>query len=880
MKQVAGKITSVNFWVGVIAAVLLSVPVISGTALALTPAGTVIGNQATATYQDSVGNQFTAQSNLFSVTVSQVAGLSLTPSAQSRASAPGNQVQFPHTVKNTGNASDTFTLGTATGGVVTLTSVAVIRDDNGDGMVNPGEPTITSVVLAMDQSQMVVVRGIIPTTATNGQAGTITLTATSAFNAAVTSSSTDTADVVTKAVISISKSVSALSVNPNGTLDYTINYTNVGIASTSGIAVTLNGSPATRHVVRDALPANTTFNIFLGVPTPAGGEQVFHVSGVVDPDTYKTTLGVGETADAVAYLFTTALTGGQSGVFSFRVNVAASAQVQTISNTAVMKFNDSLAATSQSSNTTTTSVNFVAAVVIRDTDATIDDIQPVTSGGAGSTMVFTNQVENTANGADRFNITVANVSFPAGTTFALFAADGTSPLLDTNSDGIPDTGLMNASATLNVIMKATLPANATNAGAPFNATVTAKSVANSGISDPVTDRLLEIVFAKVDLTNTSALVAGAPLEPGEGPGPEGSAVLSVTGDPGATVNIDLHVNNTGPNPDTFELQFSNVGAGFAPGVLPSSITAIQFFMGDGSGNPTGAPITSTGQIGAAGNKEIIAKVTVSSSATGGAIISLFFRGISASSGAVDIIFDQLTVNTIRGITLQQNQTGQTSPGSATTYSHVLKNIGNVTEPSITLAAVNSQSALGFLTTIYLDNNGDGLINGADAVITSVDSLAAGASANLIIRVAAPSSSANGMIDTMTLTATPTGTVGGVAAPSAKSNTDVTTTVTGQIELTLAASPSGTQPPATVVTYTVTYLNVGAAAVSSLVVTDAIPVNTTYVGGSLRLGSTVLSDAADADAGTLISGTKGSVQFSIGTIASGATGTVSFQVTID
>jgi uncharacterized repeat protein (TIGR01451 family) len=133
---------------------------------------------------------------------------------------------------------------------------------------------------------------------------------------------------------------------------------------------------------------------------------------------------------------------------------------------------------------------------------------------------------------------------------------------------------------------------------------------------------------------------------------------------------------------------------------------------------------------------------------------------------------------------------------------------------------------------------------------------------------------------MTLTATPTLIVGGVSAPALQTNLDQTTVVTGQIEMTLSASPSGSQPPATVITYTISFQNVGAASVSSLLITDGIPVNTTYVAGSMRLNAAVLTDVADADAGVLISGTKGSVQFTIGTVASGANGTVSFQVTID
>ncbi|MBI3358108.1 MAG: hypothetical protein HY037_00720 [Nitrospirae bacterium] len=520
--------------------------------------------------------------------------------------------------------------------------------------------------------------------------------------------------VVTTAIISLAKSVSALTVNPNGTLDYTINYTNVGVTSTTGVAVTINGGASVdRHVVRDLIPTNTTFTSFLGTPTPAGGQTVFHVTNAGEHVYVTANPGAG-LFDAVAYLFSTALTGGQSGVFSLQVTVNGTAQVGNITNTAVMHFNNGLGATSQSSNTTVSSVNLIPSVTIGDST--------VATGNAGSVVSFTNLVTNNGNGADRFNITVVNGNFPSGTTFSFFNADGVTPLLDTNGDGIPDTGSMNAAATLDIVMKAAIPANASNTGAPFNATVTALSVASPFPSDTGTETLSAIVGPGVDLT----------------------VPATFSGDPGTTVSVVLNVHNTGPNPDSFNLQFSNAGGGsFSPGLLPSNMTAIQFFQGS-SGSPTGAPLTSTGQLPAGTSTEIIARVTISTTGAGGATSTLFIRAVSVASGALDTESTLFTLNTIRGITLLQNQNGQASAGSATTYSHVLKNVGNVTESQINLAATNSQP--GFLTTIYLDNGGDGLINGADAVITSVTNLAAGASTFLIIRVAVPSSAANGAVD--------------------------------------------------------------------------------------------------------------------------------------
>jgi hypothetical protein len=72
-------------------------------------AGTVIGNQATATYNDAGGAPRTATSNLVTTTVSQVKIFTLTANG-ARTAAPGQTVYYPHTITNTGNGVDTYAL--------------------------------------------------------------------------------------------------------------------------------------------------------------------------------------------------------------------------------------------------------------------------------------------------------------------------------------------------------------------------------------------------------------------------------------------------------------------------------------------------------------------------------------------------------------------------------------------------------------------------------------------------------------------------------------------------------------------------------------------------------------------------------------------------
>src|SRR5882672_10021159 len=92
-----------------IAIAALGFAVLAGTAFAAPPAGTPIGNQATATYVDATSTSYTVSSNLVTTIVQQVASLTLTAPGV-RTAAPGAGVVFPHVLTNTGNGADDFNL--------------------------------------------------------------------------------------------------------------------------------------------------------------------------------------------------------------------------------------------------------------------------------------------------------------------------------------------------------------------------------------------------------------------------------------------------------------------------------------------------------------------------------------------------------------------------------------------------------------------------------------------------------------------------------------------------------------------------------------------------------------------------------------------------
>lgn len=84
-------------------------------------------------------------------------------------------------------------------------------------------------------------------------------------------------------------------------------------------------------------------------------------------------------------------------------------------------------------------------------------------------------------------------------------------------------------------------------------------------------------------------------------------------------------------------------------------------------------------------------------------------------------------------------------------------------------------------------------------------------------------------------------------------------------------------PGATITYSIEATTTGSGSLANLAINDAIPTGTTYVAGSLRLGTTVLTDAADADAGRFASN---AITVSLGTVPGGQTRTVTFQVTIN
>ncbi len=170
-----------------------------------TPAGTQIRNRASATYEDLVGNSYTALSNEVITVVLPVYGISILPDdsgetppvtpAMSQNAIGGQTLFYSYTLTNTGNDNDSYTLAPLVDAVnttmtIALANVSIYHDINGNGVVDGGEPAISvggvpGVLgpVAASTSVSLIVTYAVPGTATAGQLAYVGVQGTSVGDA-------------------------------------------------------------------------------------------------------------------------------------------------------------------------------------------------------------------------------------------------------------------------------------------------------------------------------------------------------------------------------------------------------------------------------------------------------------------------------------------------------------------------------------------------------------------------------------------------------------------------------------------------------------------------------------------------------------------------
>jgi uncharacterized repeat protein (TIGR01451 family) len=813
-------------------------------ATAQTAAGTSIGNQASATYTDSSSVSRTATSNVVTTVVQQVASLTLTANGAKTAS-PGSPVFYPHTLTNTGNGSDSFTLSLpAQSGAFTLTGTHIYLDANGDGIPdNFVDLTGTSVTVTPGAANAFkfVITGTVPPGATTGQTNNFPVTATSVFDNTKAATDTDVTTVTPNAVINLNKTMSANSgASPSGPYTVTLTYTNSG----NNTATTVN--------ISDALPAGMTYVAASGRWSVTGATVLTDATGDVQPAAGSPHIDYSVTGSTITAIIDQ-VAAGVSGQLTFSVNIAGGVAPGVLNNTALLSFNDGSGTTvNGTSNTYNFTVRQSAAVAIDDGSG--NATETVASAAQGSTVTFTDTVTNQGNGTDSFNITIPANTFPAGTVFTLYKSDGVTPLIDTNGDSIPDTGPLAAGAKYVVVVKAALPAG-TSGGGPYQATVTATSTVvgalNAGATASMTDKLTTITANSTDLTNNAAL--GQPGVLGVGPGPEASAVVTNATNPGTTTTFTLYANNTSAVgvADSYDLLASSTTTFGSSSTLPAGWSVV-FHSSNGTDCTVanlGAVISNTGVVNGGAAKLVCAVISVPAGYAAGTQ-AVYFQSKSPTSLVLDQIHDAVTVNTIHNVTLTPNGNNQVFPGGSVVYTHSLTNNGNVSEAITFTAPITSDTLAGWSSVFYQDTNSNGILDAADQAVSTATTftLTPGQSVTMFVKVI---SGELRLVKAQSLDAGCTGVAGAFI----------------QTNITAGAVPGAC------VIYQITATNAGASTITGVVVSDATPAFTLYRNippASTTVGSITLVPA---------NGTAGTIQATVGTLTSGQSAVIIFAVKI-
>jgi trimeric autotransporter adhesin len=869
-------------WLGVLALFLgLALWSAGPVAAAPPPAGSVIGNQAAATYTDLSGQTKTATSNQVETTVLQVGSFTLT-SDNTKTAAIGNTVYMAHTMTNTGNGSDSFRLALTdnAGTGFEATNIAIYLDANADGVPDSTTPLpvvggyVLTPSLPVGGTFNFVVSMTVPAGASAGNSDTETVTASpvpsSITYAPASIPNTDTLNVTAAAAFQVNKSISISQGPASGTLTYTLTYKNTGAAAGNLALQDVIGSGATvgysyagpaiwsagnTTLNPNAIPACLSGSGGTCVPGAAdatvGGMPIFYEAITAGPVTTINAViqnvgpNVTGTITFVANVLSTALVGTSTttntGSFAVDLNIDPTdngipAQHTNPSAYNVLAgynvvLNDGTAAAADGTN---------ARPLAADTDSAANaDLLYIASANVGTTISFSNVVWNTGNTTDTFNVTSTGLgaaagysAWPAGTTFQLFKSDGVTPLMDTNGDGIADTGQLAAGDHYTVVLKVSIPANAGAQTGPFDVEKTATSVGDPTKSNKTYDRLGAITAAVVDLANSSITYTGTPTNVD----PVGTLTTTNSVLPGQTTTFNLFIRNESGVADTYSLDYSGTNAFSPTTTLPAGWT-LKFMDGT-------SVITSVGPLPAGAQKQITAVITLPANALAGTT-NVYFQAKSQVTGANDAKWDAVTVSAVNSLTLAPSNTGQVYPGGTVVYPQTLSNTGNTscaTAPNtFTFTIAESLAAQGWTFVLYKDVNGDGVLDAGDTVIpgnvlTYNDAnniLDPGEQVKILVKVFAPAGAAAGSTDVVSIFATSN------CALASNTATDTTTVVTGQIRLTKTqtldvdcdgdttpdppfAADKLTAKPGQCIRYMVTATNEGIGNVTDLRIEDSLP----------------------------------------------------------
>lgn len=228
-----------------------------------TASGTEISNYATTTYEDDNTNGYTAQSNTVKVTVSSVFATTITCTTVAQSAASNTTATYTCYFRNTGNASNTFTLS-ASSNPVGWTAALYADDGAGGGTAGNGSreanennvpPAGVSVNADTDYHFFLVVS--VPQHTANNQTASTRVTTTGGQPGGADDTFVDVTTTAKAPALSVQKKVrnypagafleNGVTAKPNDTLEYQVKVSNGGTVK------------ATKVKLEDTLDSHVTF---------------------------------------------------------------------------------------------------------------------------------------------------------------------------------------------------------------------------------------------------------------------------------------------------------------------------------------------------------------------------------------------------------------------------------------------------------------------------------------------------------------------------------------------------------------------------------------------------------------------------------------------
>lgn len=874
-------------WVGCLVLAQLTTSPAQAAPYRLLAAGDRITNVASGDFVDPSGVTQTINSNPVELSISEVRALQLVSNV-SQLGLIGGQVSFPHLLTNTGNVRDqyTLTLNQSSSDQFDLSNVAVYADRNQDGLPDDALNLLgTSNAISLDagQSLALVVTGLIPVNRVSSDQAILNLTATNSTS--LNQTVTDTTRVTSAGVLNVTKAEDKSTGPLNATITYTLTYTN-------------SGNSATRLVLTDVLDGtqlayvtgSARWNQGSGALTEASGEA----AGNTGIDYQTSTTGSQTTVSIIL----PSVPAQSTGQISFQARAVSTTQDQLANTASYQQIDGSTTVKTANTNTVLFNLTHSYAVVTNNSASSAsnngnpssspDNLVTVASAQAGTEVWFDNYVWNTGDTQNVYNLSTSLTNVPSCAQVRLYQPDGLTPLTDSNGDGLPDTGPIEAGAMVRIRVGLRVGSGCQSTNTPLQIDLTAASALTPGVSDPVRNQLSAIVGNRLDLYNGDQ----SGKQP-QGIDNSGAAWISKIVDAAGRAVFPLTVANLGSQPDSYLLLADQDGTLGSASDLPTGWTVRFFASSTADCSVLGSEMGRIDNVPAGGS---VAYCAVVQAPKGQASQPIWFAVRSASNGSTDAVKDQVNVGNVRQLVLTTDQQGTVAPGGTLVYVHTLSNAGSLTEGATAgslLVSLDTAQANGLIHTVYYDANNNGVLDPADPQVSDLAALGVtngavglspGESIRLLVKVQAPPGSPLGLQGSVRLVATPVGVLGGLTA-AAVSNIDLTTLSAGELRLTktqaLDASCDGTADgsfqlsglairPGQCVVYQIQATNEGSQTLTNVTIRDTVPPYTTLQvppAPSVTQGTVDLTQVATTGelagvVGTLLPGQSASLRFAI------------------